>query len=374
MGSVPFALSVHHFISSVGSDAGFAAIIGLAILILLYFAQARETASLRNHAVEAAERIQQLEARVAQLGRAPAPAQLVAQGAPMVSRSAANGPGASPPPGIAPPVPVGAGRIPAAPAGVGAPALTAATKLIPTPEVGSVAVAEPVAAGAATVAPGPSTVAAGGNGVGHGVMMPPPPPSGTVPPRTQLRQQGTIPPSRRPPASGGRPPQRGGKPSRGRRLLAAAVALVGVAAVVVVLLLVTNNSNNNSSGTTASQASNAPRRHRQATTFNTSQVTVAVLNGTATANLAHDIGQKLVGAGYQEGTIATATDQTHSTTIVSYLPNFKRDALAVAGTLKLKPTAVQPVDASTQAVACPPPSACKANVVVTVGSDLVTTQ
>src|SRR3982074_1815251 len=66
MGPIPFAFSVSHFINSVGADAGFASIIGLAILVLLYFAHARETASLRAHAYEAAERIQQLEARLAQ--------------------------------------------------------------------------------------------------------------------------------------------------------------------------------------------------------------------------------------------------------------------------------------------------------------------
>ena len=42
-GALPFAFSVSHFINSVGADAGFASIIGLAILVLLYFAQARET-------------------------------------------------------------------------------------------------------------------------------------------------------------------------------------------------------------------------------------------------------------------------------------------------------------------------------------------
>jgi hypothetical protein len=50
MGSVPFAFSIHQFVSSVGSDAGFASIVGLAILVLLYFAQARETAGLREQA------------------------------------------------------------------------------------------------------------------------------------------------------------------------------------------------------------------------------------------------------------------------------------------------------------------------------------
>jgi hypothetical protein len=50
MGALPVAVSVHGFVSSVGADAGFAAIIGLAILVLLFFAQARETASLRERA------------------------------------------------------------------------------------------------------------------------------------------------------------------------------------------------------------------------------------------------------------------------------------------------------------------------------------
>src|SRR5438105_8636119 len=75
MGHLPLALSVHHFITSVGSDAGFASIIGLAILVLLYFAHARETAALREQAEEASMRIQQLEARLAQAARQPATAQ-----------------------------------------------------------------------------------------------------------------------------------------------------------------------------------------------------------------------------------------------------------------------------------------------------------
>src|ERR1700756_3642579 len=79
MGSMPLAFSVHNFISSVGADAGFAAIIGLAVLVLLYFAHARETANLRDEAAILAERLQQAEARAAELSRssavsAPAPA------------------------------------------------------------------------------------------------------------------------------------------------------------------------------------------------------------------------------------------------------------------------------------------------------------
>ncbi|HWK16234.1 MAG TPA: hypothetical protein VNR66_02160, partial [Solirubrobacteraceae bacterium] len=89
MGSPAYAFSVHNFINSVGADAGFAAIIGLAILVLLYFAQARETASLRENAKEAAARIMELERRLAQLAQSQAPAaQAPAPG--VAARPAAN--------------------------------------------------------------------------------------------------------------------------------------------------------------------------------------------------------------------------------------------------------------------------------------------
>ena len=64
------------------TDVGFASIIAVAILILLYFAHARETATLRDRLDEAQARIGGLEARIAQMlhaqaaaqrGRAPAP-------------------------------------------------------------------------------------------------------------------------------------------------------------------------------------------------------------------------------------------------------------------------------------------------------------
>src|ERR1700726_2333626 len=72
MGSMPLALSVHNFISSVGADAGFASIIGLAILVLLYFAHARETANLHEEAAELPERLLAAETRLEQLSRQPA--------------------------------------------------------------------------------------------------------------------------------------------------------------------------------------------------------------------------------------------------------------------------------------------------------------
>jgi hypothetical protein len=153
----------------------------------------------------------------------------------------------------------------------------------------------------------------------------------------------------------------------------ALVALLGVAVVgaaVAALLIITSNGTS-SSGTSnvASRTTNEPAP-RRLVTFNPRTVTVAVLNGTATSGLAHRTAQRLDGAGYRQGAVATATDQTRTATQVAYLPGYRSDALRVASTLKLSSAAVAPIDPATRAVACPPPAACTANVVVTVGADL----
>jgi hypothetical protein len=155
------------------------------------------------------------------------------------------------------------------------------------------------------------------------------------------------------------------------------VLLAAVAAIAALVIVTSSGGGNSASSTTSSAASNAPtsaRHTRSAGSVNPSSVTVAVLNGTATAGLAHRVAVKLGGTGYRQGTVATATDQTRTSTIVAYLPGHKRQATAVATALKLGPASVQPVDPTTQAVACPPPGACASGVVVTVGSDLANIQ
>jgi hypothetical protein len=163
-------------------------------------------------------------------------------------------------------------------------------------------------------------------------------------------------------------------------VLAGLLVLLVVGAVVAGLLVLTNGSGSNSSAsnsTTAARNAAATQRHhspKTATTVTPSTVTVAVLNGTATAQLAHKIATKLNGFGYKQGNVATAADQTRTSTVVAYMPGARRDALAVASSLKLGPASVQPIDQSTQAVCATPPSTtCAANVVVTVGSDLANT-
>jgi hypothetical protein len=138
------------------------------------------------------------------------------------------------------------------------------------------------------------------------------------------------------------------------------------------LLVVT--SGGGSPRTAGTRSTNAPTATGAKSAFKPASVTVAVLNGTNVSQLAHRVEQKLTHDGYKGGTAATASDQTHTASVVGYLPGHQRDAARVASSLGLGPSAVQQVDQSARAVACPPPAACAASVVVTVGSDLSSTK
>lgn len=148
-------------------------------------------------------------------------------------------------------------------------------------------------------------------------------------------------------------------------MLVGVLILIGAAAAAVIVTSGTGSG----SPSAKSPASNAPG---PAATFDPSHVTVAVLNGTATNQLAHHVAARLAGMGYQKGVIATASNQTLPSTIVAYLPGSTNrvDAAHVAKALNLKRTAVQPINNAAEAVACPPPNTCTANVVVTVGANL----
>ncbi len=415
MVSIPYALSVSHFINTVGADAGFAAIIGLALLVLLFFAQMRETSHLRDQVADATDHVSHLEHRITQLTRSGAAPGSAA--APGVAPRPASVPATGPAPAIATAAPVASRAVapassraavlaPIAPAGVGAPALASATRLIPAFDDGPISVrqsgaaaatglARPgVGAGAAAAAggasapgggrsdaavidppgPPPATPAGGANGSTTGRT---PPPAGAGAPRTG---QAGRPPA---PRNGGRTgataaPRRtdhGPEPrSRLRGLLGALIALGVVAAIVVVLLLLTGGSSSpTASSSSTSKASNAPTGHRRShrtAAIKPSSVTVAVLNGTSTNNLAHDVSVKLGAATYRLGKIATATDQTHTSTVVAYLPGHRAAAQIVAKSLGLGAGVIAAADQSSQAVACPPGAPCTAQVIVTVGADL----
>jgi hypothetical protein len=438
---LPLAFSIHHFISSVGADAGFAAIIGLAILVLLYFAQARETTTLRDEAISASQRVEQLERRVAQLGGppvasppesiaastqagAPAPA---GQAAPPPAVRAAPARAAANPVPTATPAPVRAPLpqpspgpsptpVPAAPAGVGAPALTDATRLIPTveatgqnapprenqgtpqsrPQGAREAVSEPQgppeetahrpAAPAALATPPPATAAAGAGQAQPSAGADQAQAAADNRPAPVAANGGVAPPRARPAAAssarqgpprvqgrdGSRKPGRlsvgAGTPTKRWLPVVLGVLLLGVVAAVLIVATAGGGSPRHAAGT---RSTNAPVPK---SAFNPASVTVAVLNGTDVSQLAHRVDQKLSHGGYKGGTVATAADQTHRATLVGYLPGYQSNAIHVASSLGLSSSAVQPVDQSARAIACPPASACGVSVVVTVGSDLASTK
>jgi hypothetical protein len=152
-------------------------------------------------------------------------------------------------------------------------------------------------------------------------------------------------------------------------------AAVLVAAIAVAAVLVLNNSGTSSPPQPTSSAAATTKapggRRRAAGIVIPSTVTVAVLNGTSTNNLAHDVLSKLTAVGYKPGASTNASSQTQTTTVVGYLPGHRRAALAVARSLKLGTASVQAVNPSNQAIACSgSTSTCSTQVVVTVGSDL----
>ncbi|MGO9900391.1 MAG: LytR C-terminal domain-containing protein [Solirubrobacteraceae bacterium] len=382
MTAAPFALSVHTLLNSAGADAGFAAILGLAIVVLLFFAQSRETATLRANLKRASEQLESLEARLQAVARAQATAAQAAAGRqparpPFVARPIGAAASLRLPTKVAAPATRALGGPlpglpPAAPAGVGAPALSGATRLIPSPTpTPTVRIAAGGAASTddetAIVGPAPATFAGNGDGAARGPHQ-----EGPVPPRVSMRHGAPAGPST----------QRGFAPgaSKPRRLathrsLGARLApwLIGVAALgVAVAAILVATGGPTSTTPTARNASAAKGRHDhlKAATFRPASVTVAVLNGTDVAKLAENTGRRLAAMGYKEGTIHNAPTQTHAATIVAYLSGHASDALKVARALSLGTSAVQAVDPGTLAVACPQPGPCTADVVVTIGQDL----
>src|SRR5919197_3848399 len=94
---LPLALSLADQVEKYGAYAGIAAFLGLAVLSLLYFAQAREVKRLREWAGRAPERAREVEERaIAQAEAARRqPAQPAVQPEPVAAATAAGGrPGA----------------------------------------------------------------------------------------------------------------------------------------------------------------------------------------------------------------------------------------------------------------------------------------
>ena len=400
MTHVLLAVTASEAIEKVGSYAGVAAIVGLGVLALLYFAQAREVKRLREWAGRAPERAVELGQRVqaeAQrrvVAQPLAPATTAAQQAEAARTAAAAGPKTAgpvtPAPVVAPPGQL-ARPAPAAQPGAGtvppAPAVNAATT---APPGGASA---PAAPGAPATPGTPAAPAAPAAAAAPGAPAAPVPPAATA--AAAARQTAT--PSRVPDAlgngSGGQethesaaarpeppivPPPSGPARGRGGRRFSAArvgAAIAGGVAVVVVAAVVTMTLTGGEDATqpndfgSVTQPSAPPAGQGASTTAAAAGVDrratrVAVLNGTTQTGLARAVADEVEKARFTIAGTENNADQAVPTTTVSYRPGNERAAQIVAQVLRIQRSSVRPVDANTSAAA-------DADVIVIVGADKI---
>jgi LytR cell envelope-related transcriptional attenuator len=298
-----------HLVQEIGSYAGFAAVVGLAVLSALYFSQARDVKRLREWAGRAPERAAEEEARISAAAQAQAQAQ---------QRAAAGGGGATV---VRPPQPQpqpGAAANPP-PSGVPAP---------PPPTLPS---ARPTAAGAGA----PSTPILAG-------MRPSEP--------WYRRIHWPAP--------------------RYIALIVVGILVLGAGAAYGVSQLGSNDSgatnasvtHAGSSSTSGKSSSSSKKSHKPAT-LNKGSITVAVLNGTTVTGLAATTASKIEQAGFKRGTTDNALTQgQQAESVVEYAKGNQRAAQAVGKQLGI--TQFEPIDPETQRLAG------DATVAVIIGADL----
>ena len=373
MGLHVLAISISKQIEQIGSIAGLAAILGLAVLSLLYFAQSREVKRLREWAGRAPERDAELQVRVAEDAAAPRHRR---PGHPGARREARHGRCA----GRRAQACVGArhrGRPDrcrqAAATPAGAPAAAGARPPAPTPAPGA-----PPAAGAKPPvppavpakptdpgardhrrrAPGPARAA-------HLRVQGRPAPARPrrPPPRARAARSPSAPRRRRPPS---RPdatsPRSATACSAAARIAATAIAAALVVAVLLVSGIVGGGDDEepsvatNTTATTATTGGAAPAEP--------ADTPVAVLNGTTVTGLARQAADQLEARGYPITTTRDAADQAQQTSHVAYDDGFEDAARRVARIVGISAGEVVPLDPSTRAIA-----GDSVSVVVTMGID-----
>jgi hypothetical protein len=362
------ALSVTDKIEQYGAYAGFASVLGLAVLSLLYFAQAREVKRLREWAGRSPERALEQQDRAvaaAQQRVVAQPARPAGQpGAPQqpVQPGQTQRPAAATPAGQAAATPAGAAAAAATAAGAagtatapGAPGAPAA----PTPGApgaGQPTTAMPAANGAAAASPParpgqPLRVPPGANVNG---------PAGTNAARLQDLDDD--------------------EPRSRTGFFAALGAILVVAVVGVVLITgvlgggkdngtqptstVDNGANANSTSSSGSTSSKKKKSAAPSSTPKPGAYTVAVLNGTTVPGLARGVANRLQENKYKIGNVTNAATQDRSATLVEFAQGHRAEADQVAKAIDVAGDSIQPLSAGSKTIA-----GDAATVVVTVGSD-----
>jgi hypothetical protein len=397
--AVLFAFSLQDQVEKYGAYVGLAAFLGLAVLTVLYFAQARELKRLRDWAGRAPERAQEIEARVVaqadelrRQGTAePAPSGNVGPAQPVVAASG-NGRAAGKPA----PIPIGPRPAVAVAAATARAQAAGAVATVEAPETTEAAEGDEAAETAVATASSPQDTQVftpdGADDAPDTTGEPPPPdeppadeamadvppaadeaaepepaaPSGNgqaapAPgiPRATPRPQPAA-PLRAPARSATVPPRRPAAPaaarredsSRAARITAITLAsIVALGAVVFAITQVVGGDSNEPKPAPNVAASPNGSASPQASTDVSDQradTVVTVLNGTPTPGLAGATRDKLIKAGYSDATglvrTGNNTDQQRQDSAVFYASGQRRMARDVAQILGItaKPEAIDP--------------------------------
>jgi hypothetical protein len=331
-------------IEQIGSYAGLAAVVGLAVLSALYFSQARDVKRLRDWAGRAPERTVQQVTPVP--GARPA--------APTGAKPAVGPAKPVPKKAPAPATPAAANQQPRpAPAGPRTPA--------PAPAPVGAQASAPAAAGAK-----PATAA---QGRVQGAPAAAPTPRPPIPPRpgtqggAQARPGAPSHTEVMPPwGEEQRPPwyRRLVRSPRYIVLLVVGLLVVGGGAAFGVVRL-TAEDEPASTQRAGDGGSDERRGGRGGPAIDPSTVTVSVLNGTTIPGLAAQIGDKIEAERFELGNVTNSTDQRRAESVILFAPGAEREAVAVGRKLKIDQR--EPINPESQALGG------DATVVVVVGAD-----
>jgi hypothetical protein len=316
-------------IQQIGSYAGFAAVVGLAVLSALYFSQARDLRRLREWAGRAPDRPGPARAAADPRGSPTAPDR-EAQASPV---AAAGGVVAGQATAAGSARPVEAGGPATATALSGAPASqpgASAPAAVPTGPPAPLSVA---GAGPSPARPSPSRLAPNGKSAAAALGRPAP-----------ARDAGG--------------PRR--SPERSVSLRYVVLAVVGALIVIAAGTFAVGLVGGREEPAPPERTGATGEAPQQGAPGTPSSVTFSVLNGTGVDGVAKQVADELEAAGYRRGNVTNASEQK-AESVVLYARTARADALAVAREIDVSQT--EPIDAPSQALAG------DASVVVVVGAD-----
>jgi len=331
-------------IEQIGSYAGFAAVLGLAVLSALYFSQARDVKRLREWAGRAPERDAEARARVA---AATAAGQQRQVGAAQPAAAAGGGAAAAAQQPAAANAGGNSGGATATPAGAQAKApAAAAASASKAPAVGGAA-AGGAGAGAAA--------ASGGGGAGGGTR-----------PAVPIRPAGSRPSGATSilgAADEPRDPWYRRLAPRYIALIVAGVLVVGGGIAVGAIQLLSNDDSSGGGGGGGAQTEQASNAQKPATAaIAPGDVAVAVLNATGVNGLANQFGDRAQAEGFKKDNVGNAPGgEQRAESVVLFAPGKEREARFVRR--KFDVNNIEPVDPESQSLAP------QADVILVIGAD-----